>query len=458
MQTYRGFPPQPLVRPVYLTIGSFDGIHRGHQALISRMAGAARSAGCLSGLLTFDPHPLAVLRPELKIARLTSDEERADILEALGLDFLLVLPFSRETAATSAAEFIRDLAAHLLLRALWIGPDFALGHGREGGAERLGALGKEMGYKVRIFPPFARRGDPVRSSRVRTLLADEGAVEQAAHLLGRPYQVWGQVQTGAHRGRSLGFPTANIGVPPDHLVPAYGVYACWAWLGEPGANPGGTRGVPAVVNVGVRPTFDNGHASVEAYLLDYGNDLYGEMMGLSFIRRLRDERKFDSVPSLVAQIQTDVRAARRILSTPPNDTGARKEPKWEELQHTADRAIQVRGITQRQLFARAAAAMFGIEGADPARPVTLARAVQVTAEDTPALLAAWLNQLLLAQEVGGELHTRFKIYETSERGLRGVAYGYRGFPQHTAVKAATFYDLAVTQTDKTWEATITFDV
>jgi riboflavin kinase / FMN adenylyltransferase len=458
MQTYRGFPPKPLDRPVYLTVGSFDGIHLGHQALISRMAAAARTAGCLSGLLTFDPHPLAVLRPELKIARLTSDEERAEILEALGLDFLLVLPFSRETAATGAAEFIRDLTAHLPLRALWIGPDFALGRGREGSVERLGALGKEMGYKVRIFPPFAWRGDPVRSSRVRALLADEGAVAEAADLLGRPYQIWGQVQTGAHRGRSLGFPTANIGVPPDRLVPAYGVYACWAWLGEPGAGPGGTRGVPAVVNVGVRPTFDNGHASVEAYLLDFGNDLYGETMGLSFIRRLREERRFDSVPSLVAQIQADVRTAGRILTSPPDDTGARKGPVWEELPHTADRAIRVRGATQRQLFARAAAAMFSIEGADLARPITLARAVEMAADDTPALLVSWLNRLLLAGEVGGELYTRFKIYELSNRGLRGVIYGYPGAPEHTAVKAATFYDLDVTRAARGWTATLTFDV
>jgi riboflavin kinase / FMN adenylyltransferase len=458
MQTYRGFPPQPLDRPVCLTIGSFDGIHRGHQALIDKMAAAARATGCLAGLLTFDPHPLAVLRPELKVARLTSDEERAGILEALGLDFLLVLPFSRETAATGAAEFVRDLVALLPLRALWIGPDFALGRGREGSAERLGALGKEMGYRVRIFPPFARRGEPVRSSRVRALLGDEGAVEEAADLLGRPYQIWGQVQTGAHRGRSLGFPTANIGVPPDRLVPAYGVYACWAWLGEPGAGPGGTRGVPAVVNVGVRPTFDNGPASIEAYLLDYGNDLYGETMGLSFIRRLRGERKFDDVPALVAQIQTDVRAARRILTSPPDDTGARKEPKWEELPHAADRAIRVHGISLRQLFARAAAAMFSIEGADPARPITLARAVQVAADDTPALLVSWLNRLLLAGEVGGELYTRFRISEISDRGLRGVVYGYPGSPEHTAIKAATYYDLEVTRAARQWTATITLDV
>jgi SHS2 domain-containing protein len=210
--------------------------------------------------------------------------------------------------------------------------------------------------------------------------------------------------------------------------------------------------------VGVRPTFDNGHASVEAYLLDFGSDLYGETMGLSFIRRLRGERKFDSVPALVAQIQSDVLTARHILSNPADDTGASKEPAWEELPHTADLAIRVHGSSQRRLFARAAAAMFRMEGADPARPITLARAVEVSAEDTPALLVAWLNRLLLAGEVGGELYTRFKIYDVSDRGLQGIAYGYAGTPQHAPVKAATYHDLAVARTGRHWMATVTFDV
>jgi riboflavin kinase/FMN adenylyltransferase len=457
MQTYRGFPPHPLDRPIYLTIGSFDGIHRGHQALIRMMVGAARSAGCLAGLLTFDPHPVQVLRPDVRVARLTSDEERAAILEALGLDFLLVLPFSRDTAITPAAEFMRHLVVHAPLRSLWIGPDFALGRGREGDADHLKALGRRMGYEVRIRPPFTLRGDPVRSSRVRALLADDGAVEDAAGLLGRPYQIWGRVQTGAQRGRRLGFPTANIALPAERLLPAHGVYACWAWLGEPGVEAGGMRGLPAVVNVGVRPTFDNGLPSVEAYLMDFEGDLYGECLGLSFMRRLRGEMKFPDVAGLVAQIGMDARAAREMLGQPRDDTGTRREA-WHELPHTADWAFRVHGATQRQLFARAASALFTLEEADPDRPIERAHALHVTAEDTPDLLVAWLNQLLLAQETSGELYSRFKIYEISDRGLRGVAFGYRGAPLHTAVKAATYYDLDVTHAPRSWTATVTFDV
>jgi riboflavin kinase/FMN adenylyltransferase len=460
MQTYRGFPPQPLSQPVFLTIGSFDGLHRGHQALIRPMVAAAREAGGLAGLLTFHPHPLTVLRPGTPLARLTCSEEQSSILAALGLDFMLVLPFSREVAATPAAVFMRDLAVRLPLRSLWIGPDFALGRGREGDAAYLSKLGKDVGYSVHVCRPFSDRGDPIRSSRVRALLADEGAVEHAAQLLGRPYQLWGRVQQGAHRGRSLGFPTANIEVPSERLVPAFGVYACWAWLGEPSAEGVGNLGVPSVVNVGVRPTFDHGAPSVEAYLLDFDGDLYGSMLGLTFVRRLRGEKKFAGIPGLVAQIQSDVQVARRVLARPQDDLGEPpwEDAYWEELRHTADLAIRVHANSQRQLFARAAAAMFGIQGVDPARPPALARAVSVTAEDAPALLVSWLNRLLLAQDVGGELYSRFKIYEISDRGLRAVAYGCPAFPQHTAIKAATYHDLAVARTGRHWTATVTFDV
>jgi riboflavin kinase / FMN adenylyltransferase len=479
MQTYRGFPLQPLSGDIYLTIGSFDGIHRGHQALIRKMATAARAAGCLSGLLTFDPPPVQVLRPDLRVARLTCDEEREAILEALGLDFLLILPFSREIAAIPADEFLQRLTGQMSLRSLWIGPDFALGRGREGDSRRLSTLGEQLGYEVRICPPYTRRGEPVRSSRVRALLTEDGAVEDAAELLGRPYQIWGSVEAGVQRGHRLGFPTANIAVPPDRLVPAYGVYACWAWLGEPGPSMSGVRGLPAVVNVGVRPTFDNGLPSVEAYLMDFEGDLYSRNLGLSFIRRLRSEKKFAGIPDLVAQIQADVRAARRILVAPPSDAraglnplsgapglvgaipesgGTGKKQAWEELPHTADWALRVHGSSQRQLFARAASAMFTLEGADPRRPIELARALHVTAGDTPDLLVGWLNQLLLGQEIGGEIYSRFRIHEISERGLQGVAYGYRGAPLDTAVKAATYYDLDVSHAAGEWTATVTFDV
>ncbi len=193
------------------------------------------------------------------------------------------------------------LAGNIPLRALWIGPDFALGRGREGNAARLSEIGAALGYSVQVVPPFDWQGQPVRSSRVRALLSEDGDATQAAELLGRPYQVWGTVTTGAQRGRTIGFPTANLTLPAGRLVPANGVYACWAWREA--------RGIPAVVNVGVRPTFDNAHRSIEAFLLDFSGDLYGETMGLSFVQRLRGEQRFSGVDALVQQIEADVVAA-----------------------------------------------------------------------------------------------------------------------------------------------------
>jgi riboflavin kinase/FMN adenylyltransferase len=465
MQTHLGFPTRPLARPAFLTIGNFDGVHRGHQMLVSEMVEAAHAAGCQAGLLTFDPHPVAVLRPDLALPYLTSPEERADMLAALGLDFVLILPFDRTTAALSAAEFMQQLVARVPLCALWIGPDFALGRGRDGDAAQLEALGRELGYKLRVSPVYDWRGEPVRSSRIRSLLAADGTVARAAELLGRPYEVWGEVVHGAERGRGLGFPTANLKLPAGRLVPAYGIYACWAWRGE--------TGFPAAVNVGVRPSFDNGHPSVEAYLLDFDGDLYGETLGLSFIQRLRGEQRFTDIHALISQMGRDVEAARRVLADPHDDTGGSKleagsraahfadvetVPFWTELTHTADWAIRVTGDSQRQLFARAAAAMFALQDADPSRPIVTARKVNVTAEDAPELIVSWLNRLLLGQELDGALYTRFEIHEISPVGLRGVSYGYRGAPAHTAIKAVTFYDLDVRETAEGWTATLTFDV
>jgi riboflavin kinase/FMN adenylyltransferase len=390
------------------------------------------------------------LRPDISLAYLTTPDERAELIEALGADFTLILPFSRATAATSAADFMRALVERLNLRELWAGPDFALGRGREGNVERLAGLGTQMGYTVRVAPPVDLAGVPVRSSWVRSLLAEAGNVEGAAQMLGRPYSLKGEVTAGAHRGRQLGYPTANIAVPAGRQVPANGIYACWAWLD--------TAGFPAAVSIGTRPTFDNGLRTVEAYLLDFGDDLYGQTLGVSFIGRLRPELRFPDAGALVAQMDLDVRRTRAILGTPRDDAGANLRDRWEELPHTADWAIRVQAETQRQLFARAAAAMYALQDVDIARPVELARAFSARAADAPELLVAFLSRLLLDQEVAGEMYTRFEIDEISDRGLQGVAYGYRGTPTHTAIKAVTYYDLNVQRRAGSWEATVTFDV
>jgi riboflavin kinase / FMN adenylyltransferase len=450
MPTYNGFPNSPPANPAYVTIGSFDGVHRGHQALLAAMTEAAHAAGAQSGVLTFDPHPIAVLRPDVPLSYLTTPAERAELIEALGADFTLVLPFSRATAATSAGDFMRALVEHLNLRELWAGPDFALGRGREGNVERLAELGTQMGYTVRVAPPFDLNGEPVRSSRVRGLLAETGDVERAAELLGRPYAVTGEVASGARRGRQLGYPTANVAVPTGRQVPANGIYACWAWLEG--------QGFPAAVSIGTRPTFDSGQRTVEAYLLDFNGDLYGQTLGLSFISRLRPELRFPDAAALVAQMDNDVQRTRAILSTPRDDAGDSARAAWEELPHTADWSIRVYAESQRQLFARAAAAMYELQDADMDRPTVLARAFSVRAANASELLVSFLNHLLLDQELTGEMYTRFEIDEISDRGLKGVAYGYRGTPTHTAIKAVTYYDLDVRYNAGGWQATVTFDV
>jgi riboflavin kinase / FMN adenylyltransferase len=450
MDTYFGFPAERFEQPVFLTIGNFDGVHRGHQMLVCELASVAHAAGGLAGLLTFEPHPLAVLRPQVRVPRLTSNEERAELLAALGLDFVLVIPFTRETANTTAADFMSSVGAHLPLAELWIGPDFALGKGREGNAARLAELGRGLGYRVHVAPPYDLEGEPVRSSRVRSLLIDEGAVERAAAYLGRPYRVWGEVVKGAQRGRTIGFPTANLALPAERLVPAFGVYACWAWLED--------RGYPAVVNIGVRPSFDNGQPSVEAYLLDFDADLYSQTVGLSFIRRLRGEQKFENIAALVAQIHADAEAGRAILADPPTHADPPEAHAWEEITHTADWAIRVRGAGPTSLFANAALAMYTLQDADAGRAITLGRAVNASADGLPGLLITWLNRLLLCQELGGEMYTRFEVQEISDRGIRAVAYGHEAAPSHTGIKAVTYYDLDVAETPAGWQATVTFDV
>jgi riboflavin kinase / FMN adenylyltransferase len=455
---FHGLPTEPLDRPSYLTIGNFDGVHRGHQALVEGMLAAAHADGCQAGVLTFDPHPLAVLRPEIPLAYLTTREERIDLLSTHGLDFVVVLPFTRATAATTAPDFMRALVDSLRLQALWVGPDFALGRGREGTPDRLAELGTGLGYTVHQIQPFEFLGGPVHSSRIRGLIGRDGAVDQAAVLLGRPYRIAGPVTRGAGRGRKLGYPTANIAVAPGRLVPAFGIYACWAWIED--------RGHPAATSIGVRPTFDNGAPSIEAYLLDFDDDLYDEVLGLSFVKRLRPEQKFPSVDALIAQMDRDVDATRRILGDPPDDAGtgtakgngATAGAYWEEIRHTADWAVRVEATTQRQLFARAGHVMFELQEAEFDRPATLARSIEVQGDDTAELLVAWLNHLLLCQEVWREMYTRFAIHDLSPTGLRATAYGYEGAPSHTEIKAVTYWNLAVTESAAGWTATITFDV
>jgi riboflavin kinase/FMN adenylyltransferase len=295
--------------PTILTIGAFDGVHRGHQHLIESAVRRARELGCQSAVLTFDPHPDLVIHPERDRLYLTSLEERAELIARLGADLLIVMPFTRETMALSAQDFMSKTCASVALRELWVGWDFALGRKREGGLARLRQLGQQFGYTVHPVAAFALAdGTPISSTRIRSALA-AGDLETAAMLLGRSFAVQGPVILGDQRGRTIGFPTANVDVDQLHVLPADGVYVC-------DAEVGGQR-FGAVTNIGVRPTFDGTRRKVEAYLLDFVDDIYGETLRLTLLQRLRGEKKFDGIAALVAQITTDVAAARAWLREQP---------------------------------------------------------------------------------------------------------------------------------------------
>ena len=288
-----------------VTIGSFDGVHRGHQALIKQVRAAALADRRASVVVTFFPHPSVVLGRAHPFY-LTSPEEKLVQINRTGVDWLIELPFTAETAQLRAADFIDQLQQHARLRELWIGHDFALGYKREGNAEFLTQLGRARGFAVHAVDPLTNDGEIISSSNIRAALR-AGEVAHAAHLLGRPFRVSGKVVPGDGRGRTIGIPTANLEVWPDHALPASGVYACRAWVGH----------IPhrAAVNVGTRPTVTaDTHRTVEAHLLDYDHDLYGLNLALDFSERLRGEQRFASVQELITQIRSDVETTRALLS------------------------------------------------------------------------------------------------------------------------------------------------
>lgn len=311
MEIFHSLPNPPVPEPSALTIGNFDGVHRGHQSLVRAMLEDAHRRGWLAGVLTFHPHPAAVLRPDAPHSYLTTLEERLDLLGRLGLDFAVVYPFSKVTASTPAQDFVSSLRHTLRLAALWIGPDFALGRNREGDVSFLMALGGELGFEVRVIEPQRLLGDEVRSGRIRSFLL-KGEVAQAANQLGRPYTLTGTVVSGANRGRSIGFPTANLAIPPGRLLPADGVYATWTVIDRGDLEPG--RRLASVTNIGVRPSFDNGQRTVETHLLDFEDNLYEKQLGLEFVAYLRPEMRFASVAALRSQIQQDIARARLALA------------------------------------------------------------------------------------------------------------------------------------------------
>jgi riboflavin kinase/FMN adenylyltransferase len=290
-----------------LTVGTFDGVHRGHQAILTYLRDRAEEKGGPSTLVSFDPHPRAVVHGA-DVPLLTTVPERAHILDDLGLDRFVVIPFSQEFAHRSPRNYVEAvLADRIGLQEITVGYDHRFGQDRAGDVALLRELGAEHGFAVDVIPPQEVNHDVVSSSSIRTLLADEGAVEKAWERLGRPYQLQGTVARGEGRGRTLGFPTANLVLPDARkLVPRHGVYATHVHMPN-GQVHGG------MMNIGRRPTFDEMNVTVEVHLLNFDGDLYGQCLSVQFLRRLRDEQKFDSADALAAQLSEDEQRCTAVI-------------------------------------------------------------------------------------------------------------------------------------------------
>ncbi|MDE2966165.1 MAG: bifunctional riboflavin kinase/FAD synthetase [Chloroflexota bacterium] len=296
-----------LGRPTALTIGVFDGVHRGHQIVLKHVVESGKQHGLASAAITFHPHPRQVLRPDLTTEYVTSLEDRLALILETGLDSVATVSFTSDFSLTDAGDFVRMLVEEFQLARLIIGEDFALGRQRGGDPETLKALGEELGYEVEVIELLTGDStDKVSSTEIRNALA-EGDVTQVGDLLGRRYSLHGPVVVGFKRGRSIGFPTANVAIGNDRAIPAPGVYATIAHL-ESGP-------VPSVTNIGMRPTFDDGGGlSIECHIMDFDEDIYGTDLRVEFVQRLRGERKFGGVDELVEQIGKDRDAARELLA------------------------------------------------------------------------------------------------------------------------------------------------
>ncbi len=291
----------------WLTVGVFDGVHRGHQQIIKKLVAGAHANELPAIVLTFDPHPAKLFgRGDIKL--LTLPGERARLLGKYGVDAVITHPFDSELADTTAFDFMQSLKTQLGLAHLILGYDSTLGKNREGNAARLTEIGLELGYTVDVVSALSDESGVISSTEIRKLVT-VGKVDEAARLMGHPYRLQGLVTHGDQRGKTIGFPTANLEYAREKVMPSGGIYACWAYLG-------GERH-KAAVNLGTNPTFtpDKRTLNVEAYLLDFNRDIYGEMLQLEFVARLRAELKYDSVDALIKQIHLDVEQTREILGT-----------------------------------------------------------------------------------------------------------------------------------------------
>ena len=291
-------------RDTELTIGVFDGVHRGHRHLVDQVVKEAARTDRMTGVVTLRNHPSSVLDPTFTPNYLTTVEERLRLLKELGVDLVIPITFDRELSLLSARDFVGRLRKYLRIGGLMVGPDFTLGHNREGDLKMLDRLGREMGFSLRVASVLTDGARTVKSTTIRQALG-RGDVTRAAKMLGRPFALPGVVVKGVGRGKSLGFPTANLEPPDGIAVPGDGIYATWALIDQ--------RAYMAATSIGSRPTFNERNRTIEAFILDFDGDLYGREVRLEFIRRLRDEVKYEAVEDLQAQVDIDVDQTREIL-------------------------------------------------------------------------------------------------------------------------------------------------
>lgn len=291
----------------WLTVGVFDGVHRGHQKILERLIAGAHEQGVPAVVLTFDPHPAKLFgRSEIRL--LTLPDERLELLETLGVDVAIIHPFDRDIANTSAFDFMQGLKEHLGISHLILGYDSTLGKNREGDPTRLREIGQQLGYTVEVVSALSDESGVISSTEIRKLI-ETGNVAEAARLMGHPYSLHGPVIHGDARGRTINVPTANIAYSHDKMIPANGIYACWAYLKG--------KKYQAAINIGVNPTFtpEKQIPNVEAHLLDFRDEIYGEDVKLEFVQRLRNELRFDSVEKLLEQIWKDIEDTKQILKS-----------------------------------------------------------------------------------------------------------------------------------------------
>ncbi|MFC1966045.1 bifunctional riboflavin kinase/FAD synthetase [Chloroflexota bacterium] len=291
-------------KDMLLTIGVFDGVHLGHKYLISQIMEQAKQQNLLSGVVTFRQHPLEVLSPQTRLLYLTSVTEKINLLKNEGVDAVIPLSFTRELAELSARQFASLLKKYLRMSGMVIGPDFALARNREGNVDTLNTLGQDMGFSITVIAPAMVNSEMISSTAIRDALAD-GDMKKASRLMGRHFSLQEKVATGAGRGSGLGFPTANLDIDSKQALPTDGVYATWAYIED--------KAYPSMTNIGLRPTFASNERTVETYILNYHDNLYGREIKIDFVERLRGEKQFDTVEELKKQIDEDVKQGIAIL-------------------------------------------------------------------------------------------------------------------------------------------------